>query len=249
MPNSTVQSFADPWEFQTAVQGSNLNVLVTARGEYQSKLPRIDMHQLRMQRGETSLSQISRAVVERGRNTIYFLADVHQAPIHQNGIELPPGVLVVSSPTAEHRRRMSTGSRWGSAGLTSEDLAAAGRALLGRDLTAPAETRLIRLSPYLMARLLNLHEAAGQMAATVPDILAHPEVSRAMEQELVHVMVQCLGEGPAVETNSRHRLPTMRRFEQSWGKIRTAQYICRRYAKRSAFRLGHCVCIVRNSSA
>jgi AraC-like DNA-binding protein len=66
-----------------------------------------------------------------------------------------------------------------------------------------------------MSRLLNLHRAAGEFATTVPDILAHPEVARAMEQELLHVMVRCLADGPAVKTEGSSRgLPVMRLFEQ-----------------------------------
>jgi len=65
-----------------------------------------------------------------------------------------------------------------------------------------------------MTRLLNLQEAAGRLAAAAPDILEHPEVSRAMEQELVHVMVRCLEDlaiGP--KSYSHQRGSVMRRFE------------------------------------
>jgi AraC-like DNA-binding protein len=43
-----------------------------------------------------------------------------------------------------------------------------------------------------MSRLLNLHEMVGQLAKTTPDLLALPEVARALEQELIHLMVRCL---------------------------------------------------------
>jgi AraC-like DNA-binding protein len=66
-----------------------------------------------------------------------------------------------------------------------------------------------------MARLRHLHAEAGHLAATVSDFLAHPEVSRAMEQALMHIMVRCLAEGLAAGTSSRHpRQPVMRRFEE-----------------------------------
>jgi hypothetical protein len=67
-----------------------------------------------------------------------------------------------------------------------------------------------------MSRLMNLHKAASNLAATAPEILAHPEVARAMEQELVRTMVACLTE---VDTGERGRSyqsgsAIMRRFEQ-----------------------------------
>jgi AraC-like DNA-binding protein len=63
--------------------------------------------------------------------------------------------------------------------------------------------------------LLHLHDAAGHLAATVPDILAHPEVAKSIEQELVRAMVRCLTEGVVVGSVNRHqRVPVMRRFER-----------------------------------
>jgi AraC-like DNA-binding protein len=174
------------------------------------------MRQIQLQRAETVLPQITHATVKEGRAAIYFLADIQQTTIHQNGRELEPGVIVASSSGAEHYRRMSTRTRWASMSLTLEDLASAGRAMVDRDLAVSALTRLIRPPPPLMSRLLALHEAAGRLAATVPDILAHPEVCKAIEQELVQVLIQCLTDGQVVRAASpRHqRRLVMRRFEE-----------------------------------
>ncbi len=100
--------------------------------------------------------------------------------------------------------------------LSPDDLAATGQAIARRDLVTPASDRLIRPPPVLMARLLRLHQAAGHLAATVPDILAHPEVARAIEQELIRVMVSCLTADVDGEARSdrRYRMSVMRRLEQ-----------------------------------
>jgi AraC-like DNA-binding protein len=66
-----------------------------------------------------------------------------------------------------------------------------------------------------MNRLLRLHKAAGQLAGTTPDILAHPEVAKAIEQELIGLMVRCLTDRASERTPPAHeRLPVMRRFER-----------------------------------
>jgi AraC-like DNA-binding protein len=98
--------------------------------------------------------------------------------------------------------------------LTPDDFAAAGRAIAGCDLTSPTEARLIHPPEHLMTRLMRLHEAAGHLAAKVPDVLAHPEVARAIEQELVRTMVLCLTEGTATGIDCTSRKAVMRRFEQ-----------------------------------
>jgi AraC-like DNA-binding protein len=214
MPSSTVDSFVDPWEFQSAFGAAKL--LLTAPGTYQSELTRIDLHRLWVSRAAVSLPLVSQVAAPKGRTSIHFLADAHQTPIRQNGIELPPGVVVVCPSGAEHHCRTSTEVRWGAMSLTPDDLAVAGRALVDCELTASSGMiRLIQPPPRLMSRLLKLHDEAGNLAATAPDILAHPEVSRAMEQELLHVMVGCLAEGLAVGTNPpRQRQAVMRRFER-----------------------------------
>jgi AraC-like DNA-binding protein len=100
--------------------------------------------------------------------------------------------------------------------LRPEDFVAAARAIAGRELIAPAANHIVRPSAHHMERLLRLHKAAGQVAATAPEILAHPEVARAIEQALVAAMVSCLVEGVQHDRNAvrRQRLPVMQRLEQ-----------------------------------
>jgi transcriptional regulator GlxA family with amidase domain len=61
-----------------------------------------------------------------------------------------------------------------------------------------------------------LHEAAGNLAKTAPDILAQPEVARALEQALVHAMVSCISGGETAETSGAHHrhAAIMRRLEE-----------------------------------
>ncbi len=216
MPGSARRKFTDPYEYHAAIRASELKVFVTTPGEYGAELTRIDLHKLWMQPGRASLPYIAHSVLAKTRSPIFFPTDGQSAPIHHTGMELLPGDIVFTASGAEHHHRVSAGSGWGAMSLSPEDLTAAGRDLAGQDLAAPATTRLIRPPSHLMSRLLHLHEAAERLAATVPDILAHPEVARAMEQELVRVMVACLTHGLVVGTSEvrQQRLPVMRWFER-----------------------------------
>jgi AraC-like DNA-binding protein len=216
MLNSTVQSYPDPGEYQASILGADVEVILTGPGQFKSRLTRIEMHQLGLNRGWVSLPRIAHSVHKKGRCSVSFLADADHAPTLVNGEEQQSEQIIFFAPGAEVYQRSTTAFRWGTISLTAEDLAAAWHAVVDYQLTAPAVTRLIRPPPHLISRLRHLHSAIGQLAATAPDILAHPEVCRAMEQTLLHVMVQCLAEGLAVETNPRPRYqrhPVMRRFE------------------------------------
>jgi AraC-like DNA-binding protein len=64
--------------------------------------------------------------------------------------------------------------------------------------------------------LSNVHQAAGHLAKTAPDILAQPEVARALEQALADAIVSCIsGEKTAETISFRHRHAViLRRLEE-----------------------------------
>jgi AraC-like DNA-binding protein len=103
---------------------------------------------------------------------------------------------------------------WAAISLAPDDLAAAARALIGLELHAPSVSRVIRPPEHRMARLQHLHIAACNLAGTAPDILEHPKVAKAMEQELIRAMIACLHEGAPV-TSARETGPFMRRFHEA----------------------------------
>ena len=94
-------------------------------------------------------------------------------------------------------------------------IAAAGRTLIGHELVAPPRTHLIKPSPPLLSKLLNLRQAVSHLAQAAPEVLAGAEVARALEEALTRVMIQCLSEGQGIEVRSVHwrHAVMMRRLE------------------------------------
>jgi AraC-like DNA-binding protein len=57
-----------------------------------------------------------------------------------------------------------------------------------------------------MSRLLRLHSAVGRLARELPDILQLPEVARALEQQIIHLLIRCLAEGVSKKSSdASHR--------------------------------------------
>ena len=210
-------TFADPDAYHANIRRTTVaEGVVTARGEYRSELTRTDLHRLWMQRGDETLARVLNFTASGQRVPILFATDQRQAAMHFSGLELSPDeIILIGYSTASHHRT-SAACRWGAISLTLEDLVAAGQAIVGRELAAPSFTHRIRPPPTLFARLLSLHEAAGHLAKAAPDILAHPEVARALEQALVHAMVSCISGGETVEASSAHHrhAAIMRRLEE-----------------------------------
>jgi AraC-like DNA-binding protein len=169
-----------------------------------------------MQRGDENLARVLNFAPAGERVPILFATDQRQAAMYFSGLELSPDeIIVIGFGTASHHRS-SSACRWGAISLTLEDLVAAGQAIMGRELAAPPFTCRIKPLPALFGRLLNLHEASGHLAKTAPDILAQPEVARALEHQLVHAMVLCINGGEAGGTGSAHHRHAviMRRLEE-----------------------------------
>jgi AraC-like DNA-binding protein len=217
MPGSAVQTFTDPHEYQSSIRATDVTVLLTgrSRGQFHAKLTRMDLHKLWMRSGETSAPYLMRGGWTNDRCIIHFLAGEEQTPYHHNGMELSSGSILVNAVGTEFYRR-STGRRSGSMSLTIEDLASASRALIGRELTAPTSTKMVKPPAQMMSQLLRLYDTAENLAATAPEILTHPEVARAIEQKLVQAMVACIADGASVRDDDTrgHRVPVMQRLER-----------------------------------
>ena len=174
MPDIAVRVFTNPDALHAAVRHLQAEGVVTAHGNFRAELTNIRLDRLSLQRSEETLPWVAYSAVDSKVFAIIFATHRDQQ-IHINGLELSQGDIIVFRAGSEGNNRSSTACRWGSIALTHEDIACAGETTIGRELTAPPVTQLIKPAPRLLLRLLNLHEAAGHLARTAPDILAKPQ--------------------------------------------------------------------------
>ena len=202
--------------YAQAVRAMQAEVTVVAKGEYRAELTKIDLERVWMQRGHETLARVVWARNSPARAPITFMTRREQAPWNTGGKEVLPGDIVFAGLGATYHTCTSGETHWGSISLAPDDLASAGRDLIGRELAVPAVTRHLHPSSALMSRLLDLHQEAGSLAEHSPEILSRPEVAHALEQDLQHVMVRCLVEEGAVETSSSNRrhAVTLARLEE-----------------------------------
>ena len=85
---------------------------------------------------------------------------------------MPRDIVLSNHEVMHHRTRGDC--RYGAMSLTDEDFDAACEAIPWARNPGLARKHLVRPDPALMFRLVRLHETAGKMAATTPDILALP---------------------------------------------------------------------------
>jgi AraC-like DNA-binding protein len=215
MPWSKVLSFTDPFPCQAAIQAADVEIFPTAKGNFRAELTKIGMNRLWMQRFHQHLPQVNAVSIKPGRKVIGFLTAQRQPALQHCGMEVLPGDIIVNDFDVIHQRSPAD-FRYGSMSLPTDDFDAACKAICGREIPGAALEHLVRPSPALMSRLLNLHEMVGEIAKTTPDLLALPEVLRALEHELIHAMVMCLSEGLSLKMTEggRRHDAILARFEE-----------------------------------
>ncbi|MDH2351199.1 helix-turn-helix domain-containing protein [Bradyrhizobium sp. SSUT112] len=210
---SKVLNFTDPFPYQKALRISDVELFPTAKGEFRAELMQINLSKLWMQRGHENLPHVVVGTVRPVRKAITFLTKERE--MVYCGQEVLPGSIIVQRTDTQHRRN-GADRKWGSMSLTHNDFDAACKAITGCEYPEATLKLIVRPSPDLVSRLLKAHETVGKMAQTMPDLLAMPEVLRALEQQLIHLMIRCLTENVSSEVtagNRRHDL-IVARFEE-----------------------------------
>src|SRR4051794_11170698 len=205
MLSSEVASFDDPQRYEKSVRGANLRLVVAGRGVFAAKLTKIDLGRIWMQRAHISLPTITYSALVNGRTSLFLQFDPDQAPILNSGMAVSPSEVVRYAPMSAHHYRTSGPYQCGAVSMTQDDFARVSKILVGRELAPPEATRVMRPPPARLSRLLSLHKAATDLAESVPDVLAHPEVSKAIEQEMIRAMIACVSDSAPQDSASPHR--------------------------------------------
>lgn len=216
MPWSRVLTFTDPFPCQAALQSvAQAEILPTARGGFHVEMTQIGMNKLRMQHFNLVLPQISTIAIASDRKVIGFLTEPSSSNPQHCGIEVTPNAIFVYGHDVQHQRSASD-YHMGTMSLPVEDFPVLCKTIIGREFLGEPRNSLVCPDPALMSRLRKLYKAVRQLAHDTPDLLQEPEVCRALEEQLVHVMVRCLADGARIGPTMggcRHRT-IMVRFEE-----------------------------------
>jgi AraC-like DNA-binding protein len=189
-----------------AIQAAEVEIYPTTRGTFHSDITQIGLNRLWMQRFHQQLAQVNSVSIKPGRKVIGFLTKQDQPTFQHCGMDVSAGEIIVNDFDTLHQRS-GVDLYYGAMSLQLDDFDAAAKAISGYEFPGTALKHVVRPSPVLMSRLLELHKLVGRIAETTPHILELPEVIQALEQQLIHVMVRCLTDGlPSRMTlgNQRH---------------------------------------------
>src|SRR5271165_3271766 len=163
MPSIVNLAFAEPDQFQEYVRGANLEVVVTACGDYRAELQRVQLDRLGLQRGRQSLPNVGRVTTPADRSLILFHSGADEAPSVAGNIEIHPSDIILSPEQSQDYYRLTRDTGWASLSSAPNDLAIAAQILGGTDLLQAYRSRIRRPPRQLMARLRTLHKAIGDL--------------------------------------------------------------------------------------
>ena len=182
--------FLDPEDYRAAA-GLAADLLVLKPGAFRARLTWIELPALHLLRGRESVRRVAFISLPPERVFAIFPADTTSTLIC-DGEAVSPGEVVLHGLGERFYQRATGPAVWGSVSLAPTTLLSFSRLLAEREIVGPSAFLILRPSPLDLRHLRRIHTQACRLADTDLDRLAHPEIVRALEQELLEALITCL---------------------------------------------------------
>jgi AraC-like DNA-binding protein len=202
MPASGSSIFTDADGYQAGI-GDLLDLLVLRPRGFQARLTWLDLPSLHLVRAQESSFRVAFAALPQEMVFVTF-STAQDSRLIYRGAELAFSDIILHSQGERGHQRTAGASRWGSISLTPASLARFCWSLAGQTLGPPTVGQVLRPSIADRRRLQRLHAQAGRIAEKNLESFANKEVVRAVEQDLILALVNCLTTG-AAQKGSRLR--------------------------------------------
>jgi AraC-like DNA-binding protein len=184
------------------------------RGAFGATLCTVELQGLAMQRLSEELSRVSHVGCRGGRDFIVFRTEAG-APVIRNGVELTTTSITRLRPGQSYYQHTAGPTSHAGISLPLDEVDSVCTNVAGCSLRPLKDDVTVTPPPDAMARLQRLSKVAGDLAENAPEVLAHPEAARGLEQAIIGAIADCLG-GDVDEDRAARRQHTaiMRRFHQ-----------------------------------
>jgi hypothetical protein len=184
-------TFTDPDEYRRRVPGANIDLVLTGPGDFRARVTWIDTGQLRLVRCNENVPRVAFVGFATEMVSISLLTQYHPPP-NCNGVKIGPGEIVLHGRGEPMHQRTFGPGCWSFITMAPKVLADACETLTHERLALPTATMILRPPSKPLASLSRLLARACKVCMAKPDVMAHREVTRALEQDLIHALVHCL---------------------------------------------------------
>ena len=216
MAQNGTATFSDPAEYGASIGGARVNITVTGGGDFNARLTWLNLDHVFLLHGRENISRIGFFSLSPKQAFVSFPTNVGSL-LTYGGSVLQFGDLVFHSRGERTHQRTDGKSEWGIISFSHEQFSASTAALTGTTIMSPQQGRVLRPSRGEANRFLRLHSKVCRLVETRQELIANPEVARALEQELLQALVSCLtaDDAGSHSKRSRHHAEIMIRFEDA----------------------------------
>jgi AraC-like DNA-binding protein len=187
--------FSDVRDFEARLPGRT-HLALTNGGPFRARLTWVELRGLVLLHAREAMRRV--AYFSLPANSMFAFFPVDRSSILVcDGTEVRAGDIVLYHDGARTHQRTLGAVRWSSASLDTATLRDIGMVLTGRNVIGSPGV-ILRSVPAAWRLLSRLHSESIRIAETRLPLIDHPEVARALEQELIRALVNCLSTAEAV---------------------------------------------------
>jgi AraC-like DNA-binding protein len=219
MAESASLTFYDESAYTAAFGDTRLKLTITGPGDFTARLTRLRLQNLEIFWCSESVPRIAFISLPKARPTFTFV--LGRPPMTICGFALRSGDVVFHSRGERIHQRSDRGCQWGLISLSENQFAYFSQALNGRRITSPGASYVLNPASEARLRFHRLFKNARRVAEVRKEVIANEEVVRALEEEALHAIVQCITGNDERKRNNRlirRRSATMERFEDAVAK-------------------------------
>jgi len=222
MAEGATFTLSDPDDYAAKFGDARVNLTITGAGQFRARLTRLKLKHLEIHRFRESLPRI--AFISLPPDRIFLSFSAGEVPLIFNGLAVRDGNIILHGAGAHMHQRSSGECQWGLISLSPEYLEICSKALTARSIELPLVSRFLRPSRVEISRFQHLFRQACHLADARQKLIEHPEVARALEQEILHAIVNCLAaseadDNPKNNPKTRdHHAAVMVRLEEALKK-------------------------------
>jgi hypothetical protein len=191
MPESATGRFTDAEDYLGGLPVLAARLVVTEVGSFAAGLTRAKLPNMHLVSAQEALARVAYVSLPAGSVFVSFPTRRVRG-MFWNGCELAMGDVVFHARGEQFYQRTSGVCHWGFIAISSRFFARYGGALAGSPLAPPIGGQIVRPLPVELKRLVGLHARVARLVETRPVSVGDPEISRALEHELLHDLVNCL---------------------------------------------------------
>jgi len=216
MSSGATGRYTDPLDYAANLYGMDIELVVTRPARFDARLGWARLPHLDLVCAQESVPRVGYVSPRRASFFVLLAMPGEPAPLY-DGVALQPGDIAIYTDGERFHQRLTAAGQWGMLILWPRFVAANATALARLDLHALSAGCIVRAPPADAKRLLRLHKRIGRLVETRPVSIGHPEVARALEQELIYALIACLaaGEVHAASTVNRRHAALMGRLESA----------------------------------